>query len=116
MKFLNSTQRRSDFILKLKGGSDELNNEQQERLVKSILARTPESDLNEISINKLLKKLLEIIDPVISDQRFWKILTELERPDNFNMIQTTNQLTSYNLKPYEGFRKVTDDFENRLTK
>lgn len=114
LRFLNSPPRISDFILKLKGGSDELTNNEQEKLVKSILARTSESDLDEISINKLLRRLLEIVDPVISDQRFWRILAELEKPHNFNMIQTTNQLTSSS-RP-KGFEKVTDDFESRLTK
>jgi hypothetical protein len=61
---------------KLKGGSDELTNEEQERLVKSILAKAPQSDYSEISINKFLKKILKLIDPVISDQRFWRILSE----------------------------------------
>ena len=82
LRFLNSPSRISDFILKLKGGSDEFIfiNEEQERLINSILARTPQSDLDEISINKLLKRLLEIIDPVISDQRFWRILSEFGKP------------------------------------
>lgn len=54
MRFLNSPPRISDFILKLKGGSDELTNEEQERLIKAILAKAPESDYSEISINKLV--------------------------------------------------------------
>ena len=114
LRFLNSPPRISDFILKLKGGSDELTDEEQERLVKSILAKVPESDSREISINKFFKKILKVVDPVISDQRFWRILAELEKPHNFNIIQTTNELTSSN-RP-KGFEKVTDDFESRLTK
>jgi len=55
-----------------------------------------------------------VVGPVISDQRFWRILGELEKPHNFNMIQTTNQLTSS--KRPKGFEKVTNDFESRLTK
>ena len=80
LRFLNSPPRISDFILKLKGGSDELTSEEQERLVKSILAKAPESDYQEISINRFLKKILKLIDPVISDQRFWKILSEFGKP------------------------------------
>jgi len=56
LRFLNSPGQISDFILKLKGGSDEFTNDKQERLVKSILAKAPESDYSEISINKFLKK------------------------------------------------------------
>jgi len=42
-----------------------LTNEEQERLVKSILAKAPESNYTEISINKFLKFFLKLIDPVI---------------------------------------------------
>ena len=57
-----------------------MNNEEQEKLVKSILAKAPETDYSEISINKFLKKILELIDPVISDQRLWRILSEFGKP------------------------------------
>jgi hypothetical protein len=66
----------SDYILKLKGGSDKLTDEEQEKLLQSILARTPESDIDEMNINKLLQRLKEIIYPVISDQRLWRIISE----------------------------------------
>ena len=68
--FLTSSSQIPDSILKLRGGSDELNIEEQERLVKSILSKAPESSSQEISINKFLKKILKLIDRVISDQRF----------------------------------------------
>lgn len=80
MRFLNYPPRISDFILKLKGGSDELSDEEQEKLVKSILAKAPESSYTEISINKFLKKILKLIDPVISDQRFWRLVGESPKP------------------------------------
>ena len=97
LRFLNSPPRISDSILKLKGGSDKLTNEEEERLIKSILARTEQSVLDEISINKLLKRLLEIIDPVISDQRFWRILSEFGKPikselPDLSEFQSTNIL------------------------
>jgi len=97
LRFLNSPPRISDFILKLKGGSDELNNEEQEILIHSILARTEQCDLDEISINKLLKRLLEIIDPVISDQRFWRILSKFGKPikselPDLSEVQSSNIL------------------------
>ena len=113
-RFLTSPSQIQDYILKTRGGYDEFTSEEQERLLKSILAKIPESDYREISINKFFKKILKLVDPVISDQRFWRILAELEKPNNFNMIQTKNQLTSS--KRPKGFEKVTDDFESRLTK
>lgn len=80
MRFLNYPPRISDLILKLKGGSDELSLEEQERLIKAVLAKAPESDYSKISINKFLKKVLGLIEQVISDQRFWGIVSELEKP------------------------------------
>jgi len=80
LRFLNFPPRISDFILKLKGGSNELTNEEQERLIKSILAKAPQSDYSEMNVNKFLKKILKLIDPIISDQRFWKILSEFGKP------------------------------------
>lgn len=74
MEFLTSPLQMTDLILKFKGDSYKLNIEEQ--LVKGILAKVPQSSYQEISINKLLKKILKLIDPVISDQRFWKILSE----------------------------------------
>jgi hypothetical protein len=52
--FLTAFSQIPDFILKLKGGSDELTNEEQERLVKSILAKVSESNYQETSPNKFL--------------------------------------------------------------
>ena len=112
--FLTSPSQIQDYILKTRGGYDEFTSEEQKRLLKSILVKTSESDSREISINKFFLKILKLVDPVISDQRSWRILAELEKPHNFNMIQTTNQLTSSN-RP-KGFEKVTDDFESQLTK
>ena len=70
-----------DSILKLNGGSDDLNDKEMEKLVKSIAAKTPQSSDKEISINKFLKKILKLIDPVISDQRFWRIISESEKSE-----------------------------------
>jgi hypothetical protein len=96
LRFLTSPPQISDFILKLKGGSDDLTSEEQEKLVKSIMAKIPESGYREISINKFFKKILKLVDPVISDQRFWTTFSALEKPHNFNIIQTTNQLKRSN--------------------
>ena len=112
--FLNSSSHIENYIFKSRGGSNELTSEEQEKLVKSILGKAPESNYTQISINKFLKKILKLIDPAISDQQFWRILVELEKPYKFTMIQPTNQSTSLN-RP-KGFEKVKDDFESRLTK
>lgn len=68
-EFLTASSQIPDFILKLKGGSDELTNEEQERLVKSILAKVSESNYQETSPNKFLKRVLDLMDPVISNQK-----------------------------------------------
>jgi hypothetical protein len=47
-----------------------------EKLVKSVVVKTDQSSYKEISINKFLKKILKLIDPVISDQRFWRVIIE----------------------------------------
>jgi len=79
LRFLTSPSQILDSILKLRGGFDELNDEEQEKLVKSIIAKTPQSLNKEISINKFLEKILKLIDPVISDQRFWRLISELQK-------------------------------------
>jgi hypothetical protein len=101
LRFLTSPSQISDFILKLKGGSDELTNEEQERLVKSILAKAPQSDYSEISINKFLKKILNLIDPVISDQRFWRILSEFGKPIKSELPGPSEVGSTDILGPYE---------------
>jgi len=57
-----------------------LTNEKQERLVKSILAKVSESNYQETSPNKFLKRVFNLMDPVISNQRLWRVLSELEKP------------------------------------
>ncbi len=98
--FLRSPSRISDFILKLKGGSDEPISKEEERLIKSILAKSPESDYRQISINKVLKKILKLIDPVISDQRLWKILSEFGKPIKSELSNPTDVRSGDILGPY----------------
>ena len=57
-----------------------MTNEEQERLVKSILGKVSESNYQETSPNKFLKRVWNLIDPVISNQRLWRVLSELEKP------------------------------------
>ena len=108
------TSEASKNALETRGG-DELTSEEQEKLVKSVLAKAPESDYSETSINKILKKVVNLIDPVISDQRFWRILAELEKPSNLTIIEIRqpNTIETKNLSRPKGFENVKDDFENR---
>ena len=102
--------------LRIRGG-DQLSTDEQDELVRSVLAKTSESDYSQISINKVVKKIINLIDPVISDQRFWRILTELEKPSSFTKIELTHPTTieTKNFSRPKGFENVKDDFENRLT-
>jgi hypothetical protein len=100
LRFLTSPPRISDCILNLKRGSNELIIEEEEKLVKSILAKAKESDYQKISINKLLKKILKLIDPVISDQRFWKILSESGKPIESELPGPSEVRSTYILGPY----------------
>lgn len=78
--FSNYSPQRSDSILKLKGGSDQVSDAEQERLVKSVLSKAPESEYSEISINKLLQKIIDFIEPIVADNRLWRIFSEFEKP------------------------------------
>lgn len=51
----------------------------QEKLVKSVLAKAPGSEYSEISINKFLKKIVKVIDPIVSNEAFWRIFLEYEK-------------------------------------
>ena len=99
--FLTSSSRIQDYILKSRGGSEELTSEEQERLVKSILSKALESSYSEISINKFLKKILKLIDPVISDQRFWRILGEFGKPIKSELPGPSEVRSTNILGPYE---------------
>ena len=70
----------SNFLLKFRGGSNESTTEEEKKLVRSILAKTRNSPYRETSPNKILKKILRFIDPVISDQRFWIIVNTCLKP------------------------------------
>ena len=68
-RFLTPPFQIEDYILTSRGGS-EFTDEQHDKLVTSIVAKTNQSSEKQISINKFLKKILKLIDRVISDQRF----------------------------------------------
>jgi len=80
LRFLTSSSRIQDYILKSRGGFEELTSEEEKILIKSILSKAPESSYSEISINKFFFKILKFIEPVISDPRVWKILGEFGKP------------------------------------
>ena len=80
LKYITSFSSILDSILKLKGGYNELTDEEQEKLIKSLLAKVPQNSYQETSINKLVKRVLKIIEPVISNQKFWKILSASRKP------------------------------------
>lgn len=68
-------------IVKLNGGGDDLvhkeedfNEKDMEKLVHSIIAIIDQNLYKEISINKLFKKMLKSIEPVVLDKRFWQIV------------------------------------------
>lgn len=100
LRFLNFPPRISDYILKLKGGSDEWTDLEQERLINSLLAKAPESSYSEISINKFLKKILNLIDPVISDPRFWRILSQFGKPIKSELPDPSQVRSTDILGPY----------------
>ena len=77
-----------------------MTNEEQERLVKSILAKAPQTDSSEISIDKFLKKILKLIDSVISDQRFWRILNEFGKPIKSELPGPSEVVSTDILGPY----------------
>jgi hypothetical protein len=103
-----------DSILKLKGGSYDLNNKETEKLVKSILAKSGQSSIEEVSLNKFLKRISNGLEPVLTNQNLWRILAELKKPHKFTTIQSTDQSTISARS--KGFEKVRDDFESRLTR
>lgn len=47
-----------------------------EKLVRSVLAKTKQSPYKENSVNKFLKRIFKVIEPVILDRRFWLIIRE----------------------------------------
>ena len=67
-------------ILELNGGSDELNIEEQKKLIKSVLSKVSLTSSQEISINKFLIKIADRIEPIVTNQKLWQILHEFEKP------------------------------------
>ena len=62
-------------VLKLRAGND--------RLIRSILSKASESEWDMPSINKLLKKLVELSIEIGSNNELMRILVEVEKPTIF---------------------------------
>jgi len=71
-----------DYILDLKGGGLEKDDdvEKTDKLIKSIVSKSPQSSSSEISINKVLKRMVKFVDPLISNSEFWKIVKVASEP------------------------------------
>jgi hypothetical protein len=79
-----------NYILQLKGGDqelDQLNQELEEvkrqaKLIKSVISKSKGLDdsKGEISLNKYLSKLLKLLDPIFSDTKILRVLSELNKP------------------------------------
>lgn len=111
-------------VFQVRGGSDDLiveedkklvSVEKDQKLVRSILAKTPGNDSKEISINKMFQNILTFIDPVILDSRFHRLLLELQRPSQFHMIQLTTEKSSVSVDPLISRPKMPSlvQFENK---
>jgi len=104
-----------DYLLKLNGGSDELSNQDQEklerqekeaqkRLLKSVLAKAPQSNYWQISPNKLLKPIYEALKAVASNRQFWEAVNHYNKPVDarlrpINPGTTVSPRTPQNLLP-----------------
>lgn len=71
-----------DSILKLKGGGFDFDGESEEtkKLIDSLMAKTPQSSEDKISLNKFLQKMIKIADPLISSPKFWKMVQVSRKP------------------------------------
>jgi hypothetical protein len=54
-------------------------NVEQQKLIKSILSKVSDKKYSRISVNKFLKIIVKIVDPILSDQRLWRILAEFDK-------------------------------------
>ena len=66
-QFLESPFSKKEFILQSREGSDSLMNDEQERLLESILDKTKEMGDPQASINKVLQKYWDIFKPLVTD-------------------------------------------------
>ena len=81
-----------NLISKVRGGSNNLEKNEQDPLIRSIIEKSPQSNYSDISINKIFKQLVHKLDPIICDHRFLTILNECTKP-------TTVSIQSYEINP-----------------
>lgn len=81
-----------NFVLDTRGGSTDVEKQDEQKLLTSILAKTQQSSLSEISFNKYLRKILFLVDPFISNKDLWTIVNEFYKPIPPNF-------TKYEIKP-----------------
>lgn len=71
-----------EFIYSIRGGTDE-------KLIKSILGKVAESELDVPSINKILERIADAVLSVGSNEKLLKILGELEKPIKPSVLTVT---------------------------
>lgn len=78
-----------EFICSIRAGGDE-------KLIKSILSKVAESELDISSINKILERIADAILSVGSNEKLLKILSELKKPveSNSKLLLLDGQLLS----------------------
>ena len=70
---LRNSQWIKEFVSGIRGGDNE-------KLIKSIISKVSEADLDIPSINKILKKLAEVTLEIGTNDKLLRILAELEKP------------------------------------
>ena len=86
--------------------------EEQQVLVKSILSKSKESSYSEVSINKFFKKVLNLIDPVISNQRFWQILNEFGKGIKSSLTEPSEVSSTDILGLYEADKQAETGYRS----
>lgn len=66
----------------LTADSDELIDKDQEKLIKNIVTKSSESFENQLSLNKVLKTVINKLEPVLTNQALWRFFAELEKNQN----------------------------------
>lgn len=76
--------------------SDHRIDKETEKLMRSVQAKAPQSPYNESSLNKSLKKIIKVIDPVVSDPKFWRLVSESQKPTN-STLPTPSKVQSIDI-------------------
>ena len=90
-----------NYVLNLRSGSESINqsnnnevnslmDDQQEKLIRSLLAKAHNHHSTSVSINKIGKQLLKFLDSLVTDPRTIRVIAELTKPHNFNIVPLAN--------------------------